>query len=112
MSTIEITGYRRDNEGVFISKDALARLTYRMDWAQWRIGEDTIATVNYTIQQRTNDANPVIRHDQGVVTGRYTFVELSGGTVGRTYVITADITTTEGLRDRRNFRVKIENRSA
>lgn len=112
MSTIETSGYLRDNQGVFIPKDRLARLTYTMNWQFFLPPGDSIDSVEYDIQQRTNDANPIVVHDQGVLLDQFTFVEISGGTVGRLYTITADVLTANGLRDRRNFRVKIENRSA
>jgi hypothetical protein len=113
MSTITRTGYEQDAQGVWIAKDPSARLIYSFDWTEWLAANDTISTVAYTLQVRTNDPAPLVRQSQGVTNaGKVTFVELSGGQVGKIYTITALVTTSSGGIDRRNFRVKVENRSA
>lgn len=111
MSTIEKTGFMKDVQGIYILKDPDAQLTYTFDWVEWLPTGDTISTVTYTLQVRANDPAPLVRESQGV-TGTKTFVELSGGQVGKVYTITAEVTTADGSIDRRNFRVKVENRSA
>jgi len=110
--TITQTGYYQDNQGSWISKDPSAKLTYSMEWSDWLIGSDTIATVSYTMQVRANDPAPLVKEAQGINSGHVTYIKVSGGQVGKVYVITAAITTTDGLIDRRSFRVKVENRSA
>jgi hypothetical protein len=112
MSTISRTGYEQDSQGIWISKDPNARLTYSFDWSEWLPTGDTISTVNYTLQVRANDPAPLVRQSQGVQSGTITYVEISGGGAGKIYTVTAAITTVDGLLDRRNFRVKVENRSA
>jgi hypothetical protein len=110
--TITQTGYYQDNQGSWISKDPNAKLTYAMEWDDWLIGSDTIASVTYTMQVRANDPAPLIKDAQGITSGHLTYITLSGGNVGKVYTITAAITTADGLIDRRSFRVKVENRSA
>lgn len=112
MSTITRTGFEQDTQGIWISKDPEAQLVYSFDWTEWLPTGDSVSTVSYTVQARANDPAPVVRESQGVQSGTITYVELSGGQVGKVYTITAEVTTTDGLIDRRNFRVKIENRSA
>lgn len=112
MSTITTTGYERDAQGLWIRKDPEAQLAYTFDWTEWLPTGDTVSTVNYSLQVRANDPAPLIRVSQGVQTGTLTYVELSGGQVGKIYTVTAEINTADGLTDRRNFRVKVENRSA
>lgn len=112
MSTVETTGYLRDNQGVFIPKDPQAQLVYVFDWEYWLSQGDSITQVDYALQVRSNDPQPLLRLNQGIQQGQKTFVELSGGAVGKIYTVTADVLTANGSRDRRNFRVKIENRSA
>jgi hypothetical protein len=110
MSTI--TGYKKDAQGTWISKDPEARLVYSMDWgAEWLAQGQTVVAVDYTHNSRANDADPIIIHSEGVQNGTVTYCELSGGSVGKIYTITAAITTDDGSLDRRNFRIKIENRS-
>ena len=110
--TVQQTGYQKDTLGSWISKDPAAQLIYSMEWANWLHTGDSIATVEYSLQVRANDPEPLIKESEGVQSGHITFVELSGGQVGKTYTVTAAITTTDGSTDRRNFRIKIENRSA
>jgi hypothetical protein len=106
-----ITGFQEDTDGAWIYKDSNARLTYTMDWVDWLPPNTALSTVVYTHNSRANDADPVVLHSTGISTTK-TFVNLSGGTVNRVYVITAEITLDNGSIDRRHFRIKISNRSA
>jgi hypothetical protein len=110
---ISQTGYQEDNLGSWISKDPSARLKYTMNWADWLPAGDALASASYALQVRANDPAPLVKNSQGYDAGaKITYVELSGGQVGKIYTVTATITTTAALTDRRSFRVKIENRSA
>jgi uncharacterized protein YndB with AHSA1/START domain len=111
MSTI--TGYKQDQQGTYISKDPVARLVYTMDWSEWLATGQTITAVDYTENSRVNDTAPLIIQSEGVANaGKFTYCELRGGAVGKVYTVTAEITTDNGAKDRRSFRVKVENRSA
>lgn len=109
MSTI--TGYQEDTEGVWIAKDLEAKLTYTMDWVNWLPTGTSIAAVSYTHNSRANDADPIIIHSSGIQ-GTKTYAVISGGTINKLYTITAAITLDNAQTDRRNFRIKIQNRSA
>jgi hypothetical protein len=111
MSTLEKTGYLRDTQGIYIAKDPEAKLTYTFDWSEWLPAGTSIVAVNYTLQVRVNDPEPLVRESQGI-TGTKTFVTLSGGGAGKVYTVTAQITLDNSEIDRRNFRIKVENRSA
>jgi hypothetical protein len=110
--TIATSGYQKDTQGVWIAKDPVAQLVYVFDWTDWLPEGDTVSTVTYTLQVRANDPEPLVRESQGVQSGTKTYVELSGGQVGKIYTVTAEITTVDEIKDRRNFRVRVENRSA
>jgi hypothetical protein len=111
--TIAKTGYERDTQGSWISKDPSAQLIYSMDWSQWLPEGDALASVSYALQVRANDPAPLIKGATGLAqSNKWTYIELSGGQVGKVYTVTATIVTTSGLDDRRSFRVKVENRSA
>lgn len=113
MTTLSRTGYQQDNTGLWIPKDPRAQLAYSFDWQQWLPQGDTIASVTYSLQVRANDPAPLVKTTEGVTqAGTVTFVELAGGQVGKIYTVTAEITTVDGLVDRRSFRVKVDNRSA
>ena len=105
------TGYVQTTQGLQIEKDTEARLTYTFDWVDWLPTGDTLSTVDYTIAARVNDPDPLVRVSQGIQ-GAKTYVQLRDGQQGKTYVVTAAITTTDGLIDRRYFRVKVLARSA
>jgi hypothetical protein len=107
------SGFEVTNQGINIDKDVEAQLTYTFDWSEWLEAGDAIATVTYTAAARRNDPTPIVIETEGVTNSNSdTYVELSGGQEDKIYIITAKVTTTNGLIDRRNFRVNVVNRSA
>jgi hypothetical protein len=105
------TGFEQTIQGLTIQKDTEAQLVYTFDWSEWLPQGDSLSTVNYTITARANDPDPLVKVSQGIQ-GDTTYIELSDGQEGKVYTVTAKITTTDGLIDRRNFRVKVLARSA
>lgn len=105
------SGFEQTIQGLTIKKDTEAQLIYTFEWNEWLPVGDSIASSLYTITARANDPDPLEIESQGVQ-GTKTFVELSNGQEGKVYTVTCKITTTNGLIDRRNFRVKVEARSA
>jgi hypothetical protein len=111
MSTI--TGYKQDTQGAYIMKDPEAQLVYSMDWSEWLAEGQTITSVNYTENSRVNDTAPLVIENEGVANqGTVTYAEISGGAVGKTYIVTAEITTDDSSRDRRAFKILVQNRLA
>ena len=104
-------GFELQANGLSIKKDPQAKLVYTFDWVDWLPQGDAIASVSYDVQARLNDPAPVVIEDSGYYETK-TYVELSGGQVNKSYIVTATVNTSEGLIDRRNFTVKVENRSA
>jgi hypothetical protein len=109
MSTI--TGYKQDAQGAWIPKDVEAKLVYTMDWSDWLAVGQTVTAVVYTHNSRANDADPIIIHSSGISGGNLTYANISGGTSGKLYTVTAAITTDNAALDRRSFRIKVESRS-
>lgn len=105
------TGFTQTSQGLQIEKDTEAQLVYTLDWANWLPTGDSLSTVNWTITARANDPDPLIIESSGI-TGTKTYVELSNGQEGKSYIVTARITTTDGATDRRYFRVRVLARSA
>lgn len=105
------TGFIKKADMLEIEKDRLAQLVYTFDWVEWLNSNDSIVEVTYEVQARLNDPDPVTILNEGIL-GTKTFVELAGGQINKSYVVTAKVTTENGLVDRRNFRVYITNRSA
>ena len=106
------TGFQIINELLTIDKDPVAVLTYTFDWSQWLTTDDTIVNAAYALQVRSNDPVPIVNESSGVVAGTQTYIKLSGGNKERTYTVSCTVTTSNGLIDRRNFRVRVKNRSA
>jgi len=106
------TGFEVINQNLWIKKDPEAQLYYTFDWSEWLAAGDTISTAVYSIAARTNDPDPLLRQSSGISGGNKTYIELKNGQVGKSYIVTVKVTTGNGLIDARNFRVKIEDRSA
>lgn len=105
------SGFTQTTQGLQIEKDTEAQLTYAFDWVDWLESGDTLASVTYNITARANDPDPLLIVNSGIL-GTRTFVELKEGQEGKSYIVTARITTTDGNIDRRYFRVKVQARSA
>lgn len=104
------TGFTYVNKVLTIDKDPQAQLIYSLDWVEWLNGE-TLSTVEFTIQARLNDPNPLIMISSGISDTK-TYIELANGQINKSYTVNAKITTATGLIDRRSFKVVIDNRSA
>jgi hypothetical protein len=105
------TGFYQTIQGLTIQKDTEAQLIYTFEWADWIPTGDSLSAVTYTVTARANDPDPLIKVSSGR-SGTKTYIELSNGQEGKTYVVTCQVTTTNALVDRRNFRVKVLARSA
>jgi len=107
------SGFYQTNYGLEIDKDVEAQLSYTFNWSDWLEQGDTIASVEYTAAARRNDPTPITIESSGLADSNTdTYVELAGGQADKTYIITCKVTTSDGLVDRRNFRVKCVDRSA
>lgn len=106
-----MSGFEQINQQLWISKDPEAQLFYTFDWTDWLATGDNIATAVYSVSARINDPDPIVKVTSGIQ-GKTTYVELKDGQEGKSYVVTVKVTTSNGLVDRRNFRVKVESRSA
>ena len=62
-----------------------------------------------TSKVTSNDPDPVVAAGSGVI-GNKTYARLQGGVAGKQYTVTQQVTTNDGLVDRRSYRVYVENR--
>ena len=108
---INRAGFEVTSTGLQITKDPEAQLIYTFNWGDYLESGDGLSTVDYTVAARRNDPTPPTIVTEGI-TGDKTYVELSGGQKDKTYIVTCKITTSNGITDRRNFRVKVLDRSA
>ena len=109
-----MTGFQKDVTGYWIEKDPQAQLVYTLDWSEWLLSNDEIASVVYSV---THSASPAPVNDLTIVSSGAsltytTYVELSKGIAGEIYTVTAKVTTVDGLTDARRFRVKVKERHA
>ena len=104
-------GFVQTIQGLQISKDPEAKLTYSLDWAQWLEAGDSIVSATWTVVARANDPDPLLKVTDGIQ-GTKTFITLDEGQVGKSYTVYCKIVTDDGLEDRRFFKVKVEDRSA
>jgi hypothetical protein len=110
---INRAGFEILNNGLQISKDPAAQLTYTLDWSEWLDQGDVISSVDWSVAARRNDPTPVTIVTSGKDGSNIkTYVELAGGQADKTYIVTAQITTDNGLVDARSFRVLVESRQA
>lgn len=111
--TVNRSGFEQTNYGLYIAKDIEAQLIYTFDWSEWLDTGDTVSTVDYTVAARRNDPTPIVAEDSGVTgDGLSTYIEISGGQIDKTYVVGCKVTTANGLVDKRNFQMKVVDRSA
>jgi hypothetical protein len=104
-------GFQLTDNQLWISKDPSARLFYTFDWSEWLASNDSLSIAEYDIAARINDPLPLALESSGI-DGKKTYIELSGGQVGKSYTVSVTVTTSDGLIDRRSFKVRVENRSA
>jgi hypothetical protein len=104
------SGFTYINKVLTIDKDPQAQLVYTFEWIDWLNG-DSLAIVEYSIQARLNDPNPLTIIASGISETK-TYVELANGQLNKSYTVTAKITTTSGLTDSRSFKVNVDKRSA
>ena len=54
-----LTGYKKDNTGTYITKDPSAVLDYTLDWSEWLPSGDEISSSTVTIQSIAGDSAPL-----------------------------------------------------
>jgi hypothetical protein len=105
------TGFQQTYQGLQIDKDPEANLTYTLDWVNWLPAGDSLSASTWVISTRANDPDPLLKVSNGIQ-GTKTYIRLNNGQDGKSYTVTVQITTVDGLIDRRYFRVKVGARSA
>lgn len=105
-----LTGYKQDRVGIYIDKDPFAVLDYSLSWDQWMPSGDGITSGTVTAETISGDSAPLVI-DSTTVTGTTLLsATVSGGTAGNIYNVEYRITTSNGLKDSRNIRIKVLER--
>lgn len=105
-----LTGFLKDNEGLYITKDEDAVLTYSLDWSDWLPANTVITSNSFSVETITGDTDALVKVSQSN-TDTVATIKVSGGTSGKIYKVYNTITITGSLIERRYFRVKVTARS-
>jgi len=104
-----LTGFKEDRVGTYIEKDPYAVLDYSLDFTNWMPSGDTISALTVTAETIAGDSAP-LTVDSNTNTSFIATATISGGTAGNIYNLEYKIDTTNGLKDSRNFRIKVVER--
>jgi len=110
--TITQSGFKKDVTGTYIVKDPGAIITYTVDWSEWLPTTSNISTSTWTISTVSGDgANALTKVTDGITNvNKYTYIEVSKGTDGNTYVAKNTVVTSDGTTDVRRFRIRVQDR--
>jgi len=107
-----LTGYKRDNDGLYIDKDPESTLQYTFDYTNWLATSETISTSSFAIDSISGDSDPLVVSGNSIASGnKKTNVVLTGGTAGNIYTVRNTIATNDSQTERKFFRVVCEQRS-
>ncbi|AYJ87686.1 hypothetical protein D3Y57_19330 [Sphingomonas paeninsulae] len=100
------TTFQRQADGIpVILKAPSATLDYLEDWTAWLSALETITAITVSIDTEGLTMTPAPTWTGGIVT-----VWLSGGALMVGYVVSVQITTSQGRIDTRSFRVRCVQR--
>jgi len=106
-----LTGFKQDRAGIYIEKDPYALSDFSLDWTNWMPAGDTINTTEINIETIDGDSAPLTKSGSATVTNDKILTQkIEGGTAGNIYNVEYKIDTTNGLKDSRNFRIKVLER--
>lgn len=110
-----LTGFKRDNDGLYIDKDPDANVQYGLDFTDYLNSGDTVTSADVTIESITGDASPLAfptneATDVLVTGGVLVSIRLEGGTVNNIYTVKCKIVTNQGDTDARSFRIVVKER--
>ena len=114
MANLSLTGFARDQKGIFVVKDPDANIEYALDFVDYLNTGDSLSNKSVTIGTIAGDSSPL-----AFPTGAGTDVSISGtkvilrvnaGTAGNVYPIQVQITTANGDTDSRHFRIVVKDK--
>ena len=106
-----LTGYKRDNDGLYIDKDPESTLQYTMDWTNWLATGETVSTSDFTVDAISGDSDALTVSGTSITDNKKCNVTLTGGTAGNIYTVRNTITTSDSQTERKFFRIVCEARS-
>ena len=110
----DLTGFKRDNEGLYIEKDPDANIQYGLDFTDYLNSGDSLSTATVTIETISGDTAPLAFPTNAVtdvnIAGALVSIRLEGGSTPNIYTIKCTITTSDGDTDSRSFRIVCKER--
>jgi hypothetical protein len=110
----DLTGYLRDNEGIYIFKDPDANIEYAINFENYlntgdTILDDSTGEPTVTLGTIADDSSPLAfptshATDVTATTTKVTF-RVNAGTAGNVYPVEVKIVTSAGDTDSRHFRI-------
>ena len=109
-----LTGFLRDNIGIYIIKDPDANITYSLDFTNYLDTSDTIlddstGEPTVTLGTISGDASPLAFPTSHAVdvsaTTTKVVLRVNAGTAGNVYPVEVKIVTSAGDTDSRHFRI-------
>jgi len=114
MANLTLTGYQRDQAGIFINKDPDANLTYALDFVDYLAEGDSLSSATVTIGTISGDAAPLAFPTAPAtdtsISGTKVIFRVNAGTAGNIYPIEVKIVTANGDTDARHFRIAVKNK--
>jgi len=114
MANLALTGFQKDQQGIFIVKDPDANIEYSLDFVDYLNTGDSLSTATVTIGTISGDAAP-LAFPTGAgtdvnISGTKAILRVSAGTAGNIYPIQVQITTANGDTDSRHFRIVVKDK--
>lgn len=110
-----LTGARRDQGGLFFTKDPESNVQFGLDFTDYLASGDSVSSATATISTISGDASPLaLPTDQStdvtISSGKVVSVRVHQGSVQNVYTIKVKIVTAQGDTDARSFRVVVEEK--
>ncbi|MAG25900.1 hypothetical protein CMI47_10015 [Candidatus Pacearchaeota archaeon] len=111
-----LTGFRRDNDGLFATKDPSSNIQWGLDFTDYLASGDSISSASATISTVTGDSTPLdfptnMATDVYITGGKLVSIRLEAGSVQNVYTIKVTIVTAQGDTDARSFRVIVQEKT-
>lgn len=114
MANLALTGFKRDNTGIFIEKDPDANITYALDFVDYLNTGDSLSTATVTLGTISGDSAPLAfptsQAADTSISGTKVIFRVNAGTAGNIYPVEVRVTTADGDTDSRHFRIVVKNK--
>ena len=111
---MDLTGFLKDNTGIYYTKDPDANITLALDFVDYLQAGDSLTGATVTLGTISGDPAPLAFPTNAAtdtnISGTKVIFRITAGTAGKTYPIQVTITTDEGDTDSRHFRIIVRDK--